>query len=143
VSYCCDPNATDCCSSSAWISVPVGTIIRNPIYTPVPTVTSSPSLRSPLSQTAATLTSSFLTQSITPTPSADSESLRIGLGVGLGVGLPIALVLIGLLGFLAWEMRKSNQRRSAADGMGIREWTRPPKRVLLSHAQSHELSASV
>lgn len=48
-------------------------------------------------------------------------SLRIGLGVGLGVGLPIALALIGLLGFLAWEIRKMNQRRAAADSIEIRE----------------------
>jgi hypothetical protein len=144
ISYCCDFHAADCCSKSAWIDVPVGTIIRNPISTSMSVVsTSSSPLDSTSSQTATTLASSTLTQSATSTSLADSKSLTIGLGVGLGVGLPIALALIGLLGFLVWEIRKTNQRRAAADGIEVREGKQElPNTVLRSYAQRHELSTS-
>lgn len=136
ISYCCQPDAADCCSKSAWVNVPVGTIIRNPISTSTSAVnTSSLSFGSTSSQTATTSASS--------TPSADSGSLRIGLGVGLGVGLPIALALIGLLGFLVWEVRKKNQRQAAADSTEIREGMQAlPKPELQSYSHRQELSAS-
>jgi len=144
ISYCCDPDAAACCSKSAWGSIPVGTIIRNPISTSMSAIsTSSSSSSSTSSQTATTSASQIVAQSTSMTPPADSGTLRIGLGVGLGVGLPIAFALIGLLGFLAWEIRKKNQRQATADGIGIRDGMQAsPKPAMQSYSQRHELPAS-
>jgi hypothetical protein len=144
ISYCCQPDAADCCSKSAWGNIPVGTIIRNPISTSTSAVSTSSSLFGSISsQTATTSASQTVAQSASSTPSADSGSLRIGLGVGLGVGLPIALALIGLLGFLVWEVRKKNQRQAAADSTEIREGMQAlPKPELQSYSHRQELSAS-
>jgi hypothetical protein len=48
-----------------------------------------------------------------PTSSAaaqrDLKAIKIGLRVGLGLGLPIIIILIGVLGLLLREMRRTNR----------------------------------
>ena len=132
VSYCCDPNATECCSQSSWSSVPVGTIIRNAVSSFILATTTSSSISTSMPTsyppTLSDPTSPPISTS-TQISTADSISLQIGLGVGLGLGLPIALALIGLLGFLVWETRKLTRHNGQHD-------TRP---ILESTAQRFEL----
>ena len=134
IRHCCDPGAADCCSNSAWINIPVGTIIRNP--SPVSTTPSSFGIAS--SNAATTSASQSPTQSASSTALADSKSLRIGLGVGLGIGLPMALALISLLAFLVWVIRKKNQAEAVADRVKMREGMQVPSKPEL-HSDSCRL----
>ncbi|KAK4033648.1 hypothetical protein C8A01DRAFT_39881 [Parachaetomium inaequale] len=87
IKFCCGPDPSACCANtSAWITLPAGTIIP--------------------SQDTTTSSSSSTSESNT-----NSSSLKIGLGIGLGIGIPILLVLLAVAYLLAGQPLHSRHRR--------------------------------
>jgi hypothetical protein len=69
------------------------------------------SLTTAPSSATAYITSTSATQSATLNLSTSpSKSNSLALGLGLGLGIPLGMILIGAILFLAWELRKNNQR---------------------------------
>ncbi|KAE9363341.1 hypothetical protein N431DRAFT_450124 [Stipitochalara longipes BDJ] len=109
ISYCCGPSTSCCSNSSLVFSVPVGSVILRPSQLAVYTSTASQTTTTTATASFTSISSSTHPTTFSPQPSP-AKSNALALGLGLGVGLPLGLTLIGALLFLAWELRKHNQR---------------------------------
>ncbi len=81
------------------MSVLTGTVIRTPVYTfaafsSAPTGSPTPTTTSHTGSSAA------------ETPAAN---IGIGVGVGVGVGVPLVLALVGVVAYLALQLRKARR----------------------------------
>lgn len=121
--YCCGPNATECCDSNSGVNIPVGRIFlrESQVNTSGPDTTSTNAGSSPTTSSATVTSDSSnpssirstlasLTSSSTQAPDASGNK---SLSIGLGIGIPLGSITISVLAFLAWELRRHNNMKEA------------------------------
>ncbi|KAI0203182.1 hypothetical protein F4808DRAFT_54797 [Astrocystis sublimbata] len=61
---------------------------------------------------------------ISPTPSPSTAALSQGAKIGIGVAVPLAVILLGLIGWLAWR-RRLQARNASTAGTNIEDYQKP------------------